>query len=137
VEHIFSQSAVNEFARLCGDNNPLHSDPSYASKTPFGGTIVHGILVSSLFSTLFGSTLNGSVYVNQTLSFKRPVHVGARVLARVEVQDVKERSSGAFLTCSSVAFLLNQAGERVLAVDGVATVLIPSEVLKNLRSPQQ
>ena len=35
-----------------------------------------GMLVASLFSTLFGRTVHGSVYVSQTLNFKRPVHVG-------------------------------------------------------------
>ncbi|CAM9255911.1 unnamed protein product, partial [Ectocarpus fasciculatus] len=83
------QKAVATFATISGDNNPLHLDPDYASKTAFGGAIVHGILVSGLFSTLFGRTIHGCVYLNQTLEFKKPVYVGANVLAKVEVTEIK------------------------------------------------
>ena len=54
VRHTFSQDDVNVFAAVCGDDNPLHTDPDYAELSIFKGTVVHGILISSLFSTLFG-----------------------------------------------------------------------------------
>lgn len=76
LSHTFEQSDVETFANICGDNNPLHINEEFASKSRFGGTIVHGILLSSLFSTLLGRTIPGSIYVSQTLSFKRPVRVG-------------------------------------------------------------
>lgn len=30
VDHVFSQEAVNSFAAICGDDNPLHTDPEWA-----------------------------------------------------------------------------------------------------------
>jgi 3-hydroxybutyryl-CoA dehydratase len=122
VKHIFSQEDVNSFAKLCGDNNPLHIDPEFGKQTMFGGTIVHGIFVSALFSTIFGRSLTGSIYVSQSLNFKRPVHVGKPVTAVIEVQNVEPRKKGDVITCSTVVKLEDGS----VAVEGVAKVLLPS-----------
>lgn len=120
---------MNQFASICGDNNPLHSDPKFAAKTFFGGTIVHGILVSSLFSTLFGRSVHGSVYVSQTLNFKRPVLVGAKVLARMDIKKASLKSKGLFLNCTTTAFVYpsidSPESERLIAIEGEACVLVP------------
>ena len=120
LEHVFSQDEVNDFAKICGDNNPLHTDPEFASSTIFKGPIVHGILVSSLFSTLFGRSVSGSVYVSQTLKFRKPVRIGATVKARMEVLSIDERSIGKFLNCKTIAYV-----SGTMVIDGEATVLIP------------
>lgn len=124
VEHTFSQSKVNSFAAISGDNNPLHSDPEYASKSRYGGTIVHGILVSSLFSMLLGS-LTKSIYVNQSLNFSAPVHVGTTVVARIEVIKSEKKRSGVLLTCTTKAYLPDRNNE--VAIHGEAKVLLPIE----------
>jgi acyl dehydratase len=130
VEHAFHQESVTTFAGLCGDNNPLHIDPVFAASTMFKGPIVHGILVSSLFSALFGRTVHGSIYVSQNLKFKRPVMVGAAVIARMEVIESKPTSKGAMLSCKTLVYLKegNKAiSELKTAVEGDAVVLVPSK----------
>lgn len=122
VTHAFSQEHVNQFSGLCGDNNPLHCDPEFAKTTMFKGTIVHGIFVSSLFSTLFGRSITGSVYVSQNLSFKRPVHVGVPVTARMEIINIEDRRLGRLMTCSTTVTL----PDGTLAVAGEAKVLLPA-----------
>ena len=122
VTHAFSQEHVNQFSGLCGDNNPLHCDPEFAQTTMFKGTIVHGIFVSSLFSTLFGRSITGSVYVSQNLSFKRPVHVGVPVTARMEIINIEDRRFGRLMTCSTTVTL----PDGTLAVAGEAKVLLPA-----------
>lgn len=121
IEHVFTQEAVNRFSAICGDNNPLHIDPTFAQSSMFGGTIVHGILVSSLFSTLFGRAIHGSIYVSQSLQFKRPVFVGASVRAKMEIVSVEHRAKGSLLTCTTTCSLL----DGKLAVVGEAKVLLP------------
>lgn len=130
VQHIFDQDDVCIFGGLSGDNNPINVDPDFAANTIFEGTIVHGIFVSSLFSTLFGRMIAGSIYVSQDLKFKRPVHVGKSVTARVEIVDVQERPKGLLITCSTKCKLDEQEGN--LAIDGTARVLVPKVIAENL-----
>lgn len=80
-ERTLSAKDVADFARLTGDYNPLHVDEDFAGATPFGGTLVHGMLSSSLFSTLVGMHCPGKncLYLSQTLNFKTPIHPGDTV----------------------------------------------------------
>ncbi len=73
----FSQSDVEDFARVTGDNNPLHIDAEYAATTPFKRPIIHGMLGASIFTKVLGTEFPGygSVYLGQTLEFLRPMFV--------------------------------------------------------------
>ena len=113
---------MNIFSNISGDNNPIHVDPEFASKTIFKGTIVHGIFTSSLFSILFGRSVPGSIYVSQDLHFKRPVHVGVPVKARIEVLASESKRKGDLVTCSTLC-TLEDGG---IAISGEAKVLLPT-----------
>ncbi len=78
---------IEAFARLSGDTNPLHVDAAYAEATLFKGTIAHGMLSASLISALLGTELPGpgTVYVSQSLKFKRPVRGGDEVEVKATV----------------------------------------------------
>ncbi|MFA6601241.1 MAG: MaoC family dehydratase [Candidatus Paceibacterota bacterium] len=77
-EHAFTEKDVETFARLSGDQNPLHLDEEYAQKTEFGRRLVQGMLVGSLCSRLVGMHIPGKrcLYLGQTLLFKKPVFIG-------------------------------------------------------------
>ena len=81
-EHTFERTLTEEdtavFARLTGDYNPLHTDPTYGAVSPFEKNIVHGMLAGSLFSTLVGMYCPGekSLYMSQSLNFKKPIFPG-------------------------------------------------------------
>jgi acyl dehydratase len=91
VSKAFSEAEVLAFANLSLDHNPVHIDPEYAAQTMFGKQIVHGMLVSSLFSGLLGQKLpgEGTIYLGQNLSFKKPIFIDQNVTASVEVTDVR------------------------------------------------
>lgn len=73
----FSQADVIDFARVTGDNNPLHLDADFAATTPFKRPIIHGMLGASVFTKVLGTSFPGygSVYLGQTLEFLRPMFV--------------------------------------------------------------
>lgn len=110
---------IRAFAELTGDQNPLHTDHTYASTRQFGGTIAHGMLVGSLFSTLVGMHLPGKrcLYLSQTLYFRRPIRPGDSVTVRGTVSHSSPATR--ILTLRTEVFL---GGE--VCVDGEATVQV-------------
>jgi NAD(P)-dependent dehydrogenase (short-subunit alcohol dehydrogenase family)/acyl dehydratase len=42
----FGEAIVQQFAAASGDHNPLHVDPGFARRTPFGDRVVHGALLA-------------------------------------------------------------------------------------------
>ena len=95
IESLFDEEAVATFAAVSGDHNPIHLDAQYAATTTFGRPVVHGILVASMFSTVFASNIPGSIYREQNLQFKAPVFVGELVRATVTVLELQTiRRSG-------------------------------------------
>jgi acyl dehydratase len=67
VQRTFAAEDVAAFAAISGDFSPLHMDDEYARGTEFGGRVVHGLLVGSLFSQLVGMHLPGkqALYLGQ------------------------------------------------------------------------
>ena len=70
-EHLFSftQKDVEAFAKVTGDNNPVHLDESYAAKTMFKRPIMHGMLGATVFSKVFGTMFpgEGTIYLSHYL----------------------------------------------------------------------
>ena len=87
VSKCFLEEEVLDFANISTDNNPIHLDKQYAEHTVFKRNIVHGMLVSSLISSVIGTKLpgEGSIYMKQTLDFLKPVYFGEECTAEVKV----------------------------------------------------
>lgn len=97
----FSDEDVYLFSKLSGDINPVHLDENYAKETIFGARIVHGALVSSVFSTIFANNLPGAgcIYLKSENRFLKPVYLNEPVHFKVEVTDViKEKKRVIFRT---------------------------------------
>ena len=122
IKRIISASDVSAYSELLGDTNPLHLDAAFASTTRWKRPIAHGMLSAGLFPTIFGATIPASVYVSQTLRFRRPVYIGDTVIARVTVKDVRVRGGTQRVTCDTVA-TIEACGS--VAVDGEAVVMLP------------
>jgi acyl dehydratase len=110
---------IREFVRASGDDNPIHSDPAFAAGTRFGRVIAPGMLTGSFVSSVIGTRLPGpgTIYLSQDFRFLRPVYIGDRVTARVEVVErlAERRRLRLRTTCR------NQDGDLLL--EGEAWVL--------------
>lgn len=117
-----SESDIYLFAGVSGDYNPAHVNEAYAKKTSFHTRIAHGMLSASFISTVLGTKLPGpgTIYLEQSLVFKKPVFIGDTVTAEVEIIEIiKEKICRLQTNCK------NQKNEVVL--EGVATVMLPQD----------
>ena len=124
----FGKSDVEGFAKVSGDYNPIHFDEDFAKQTRFGRPIVHGMLVSSLFSTLIATQIPGAIYISQSLSFKAPVYIGDEITAQITV----EESSAVKLVCkttvTSASGLHTPNGSSTnVCIHGDAIVMLPRQ----------
>ena len=80
-EVVVTESMVDDFAKLSGDNNPLHMDENYAKSNNFENRVCHGMLLASFFSRLVGMYIPGKhgLYFSQTLNFVNPSTVNDTV----------------------------------------------------------
>lgn len=117
----FTAEEVATFAHLSGDTNPLHFPTDFANNSRYKAPIVHGLLCASLFPTIFGVSLPGSVYVDQTLKFHLPVYFDEMLEAKIEVVKVRKRVN--VLICET-RLEKQQSGEVVIS--GQAQVLLPN-----------
>ena len=92
IFHVITAKDVDAFIDLTGDNNPLHVDESYASKTPFKKPVVHGMLTASFISTIIGTRLPGpgSLWYEQQIRFLAPVRIGTKIRVWVKVRHKSE-----------------------------------------------
>ena len=90
MRRAFSQEEVLGFAELSYDTNPLHVDAEYAKKSFFGKVIVPGFLTGSMFSAIIGTKFpgEGSIYLNQSMSFRAPVFIDQVIVATVRVKEL-------------------------------------------------
>ncbi len=121
IEHTFHAQDVEVFAQLSSDNNPVHLDEEYAAGTRFGKRIVHGMLVASRFSTIFGTIFpgEGAIYLGQNLRFTAPVYLGDTITYTVEITAIRDDKPIATFATEAV----NSSGEIV--INGEATILLP------------
>lgn len=80
---------------------------------------MHGSLIASLFTTLFGRTMQ-AMHVEQTLNFKKAVLVEAEITAKVEVTAVEKRAKNDLVTCKTTVTL----SDGTVAVDGIGKVVV-------------
>lgn len=120
ITRTVSDAVIAAFAEVSTDSNPVHLDEAYAQGTLFKGRIAHGMLAGAYISAVIGMQLPGpgTIYLSQSLRFRRPVRPGDEVTARVTVEALDPKRGE--VTLSTVCEV---GGKRV--VEGEAVVLAP------------
>jgi 3-hydroxybutyryl-CoA dehydratase len=116
-----TDAVVRQFAEASGDDQPLHLDETFGTRTRFKGRIAHGMLSAGFISAALGTRLAPGwvvIYLSQQLRFRAPVAIGDEITAECEVTavDAEKRIVTLRTDC------LNQRGEKV--VTGEASVLL-------------
>ena len=91
IEKKITDKDIDDFAKLTGDNNPVHTNSDFAKKTIFKQKVAHGFLSASFISTLIATKIPGpgSIYLSQNLKFLAPVFVDDLVKIKVTVQEIE------------------------------------------------
>lgn len=123
TKKMFNERDVLKFADVSTDFNPAHVDKDYAKNTMFKKQIVHGMLVGSLFSAIFGVKFPGlgSIYTKQSLKFTKPVYFGDTIEATITVKEVMIDRNRVVFDCLAK----NQNDEIVII--GEAEIMPPKE----------
>ena len=74
-----TQSEVNKFAEISGDDNPIHVDREAAKDSMFGRRVVHGALTTSYVSAALADVGDSIVLLSLDMSYESPVYPGDRV----------------------------------------------------------
>ncbi len=121
ITKVIDEHAINLFAEVSEDRNPLHLDENAGANSIFKTRIAHGMLSAGLFSALIGERLpgHGSIYMSQNLRFTAPVRIGETVTATVTVTDIIPEKRRVALDCVA------KVGDTVV-ITGDALVLAPS-----------
>lgn len=120
---------IHLFAVMSGDVSPAHVDPAYARSSMFREVIAHGMWGGVMISTVLGTQFPGpgTIYVDQTLHFSRPVTIGDTVTVVVTCKQKFDHNHHILFDC----LCTNQDGLKVIR--GTAEVLAPTEKIKRPR----
>ena len=115
-----SEDMLDDFTKLSGDDNPLHTNEEYASSTSFKKRVCSGMFLSSFFSRLVGMYLPGkhALHISQSLNFVNPCFIGETITVEGKVID----KSPATKIIKLETTITNESGKRI--IDGKAQVIV-------------
>ncbi|MEI4769820.1 MaoC family dehydratase [Psychrobacillus sp. FJAT-51614] len=121
-----TETDIVMFAGLSGDYNPVHVDKEYADDTRFGKRIAHGLLTTSFLSRLLGMELpgKGSVYLEQSLKFLKPVFIGDTITASAEILEIDQDRG--ILRLETIC----RKQDNTVVLKGEAKMMMPKEGAK-------
>lgn len=125
------QERIDQFAAATGDDQFIHVDPVRAAKTPFGGTIAHGLLTLSLVSAMAYEALPSPQPVRMSVNygynkvrFTAPVKAGKRVRARFKILDFREVEPGRWDRSTEVTVEIEGETRPALVAEMISVIYL-------------
>jgi len=89
---VLLQSDFDRFARLTGDDNPIHCDPVFAANSHFGATVAHGMMLYSCICKGLAELIPGpgAVQLEQNLMFANPTFTNIPIAVSLTVEGNSE-----------------------------------------------
>ena len=111
-------------ASLIGDFNPLHVDEDFASRSRYGGRILHGVITSAIIGAPAGMIFSGTAigYLEHNCKFLAPVRAGDTLTTiwTVQAREDKPKHGGGVVRMTAVC--VNQAQVKVAEANGAMLV---------------
>jgi len=106
---LIDQDRINGFADATLDHQFIHVDEEKAAQSPFGATIAHGYLTTSLISHFLSecgvapeNTVMAINYGSDRVRFLQPVLVNSEVRGKATLKEVTEKAPGQLLIKNEV-----------------------------------
>ncbi|MFL0801708.1 MAG: hypothetical protein K6L80_14745 [Agarilytica sp.] len=114
ADKIFSQREFDLFAKISGDNNPIHVDPEFSAKAKFGRTVSHGMLLYTVIWGHIQRYFPKSIQLSQFLMFPAATYTDEAMEIelsatpsskpnQLEIKGVMRRKADQVVTCESVS----------------------------------
>ena len=113
LEVRLTAEAIDAFAGLTGDRNPLHVSGEFARSRGFPDRLAHGLLSAAFFSTIAGMLLPGRDCLLQSVrfDFRKPVPAGTALTLEATVVQKSDSTRSLVLEISA----RDGSGEVVLS----------------------
>ncbi len=125
--YTFSQGDFDEFARLSGDDNPIHVDAAFAAQTRFGRTVAHGMLLYGAICGMLSRHFPGATQLEQRFTFPAPTYADEEMTIRLTVTELLPDNQLRLTTT-----ITNPQGQ--LTCDGETVIRVPYSEIQNPKS---
>lgn len=134
---VMDQARIDAFAKATEDRQFIHTDPTAAARTPFGGTIAHGFLTLSMLSAMAYDALPAlegeGMSVNygcDRVRFLAPVRAGARIRGRFVLDKAEERAPGEITTTHTVTVEIDGGDKPALIAEWIGRRYLAQSIQK-------
>ena len=115
ITRTFTQEDFNKFARLSGDDNPIHVDTEFSKRTSFGRTVSHGMLLYTVLRGLIERLAPKANHISQELMFPAPAFADEPLQFEAKLIEAQQTQK----TFSVQAFRLE---DNQVVVEGLCTL---------------
>ena len=74
---IVSDGLMDDFSKISGDFNPLHTNEEFAKSKGFAGRVAHGNILNLMISSMVGMDLKDDnvMLLSQRVEYKKPMFI--------------------------------------------------------------